>query len=84
MKKYFAEKGWIFDKIIIESSPFLRSMQTAAWTVSELEKVSEITIRYRISENITSTNEGSQPLDWHFKENPIPQLEFIKSGCSFK
>jgi broad specificity phosphatase PhoE len=30
LKEYFEEEGLAFDKIIIESSPFLRTMMTAS------------------------------------------------------
>lgn len=82
LKEYFEQKGWSFDKIVIESSPFLRSMQTAAWVAHELN-VEEIAINYQISENITTTDEGCKALDWHFTENPMPHLEYIKSNCDF-
>lgn len=80
----FLEKGWSFDKIILESSPFLRSMQTAAWVAHELLETScEIQINYQISENITSTDPGCKALDWHFEECPMDHLEFSRSDADF-
>ena len=83
LKEFFDSKGWCFDKIIIESSPFLRSMQTAAWVAHELD-VSEILINYQISENITTTDPGCKVLDWHFTETPMPHLEYTKSNCNYQ
>ena len=82
LKEFFEQKGWSFDNIIIESSPFLRSMQTAAWVAHELD-ITDIVINYQISENITTTDPGCKALDWHFKENPMPNLEYTKSHCDF-
>ena len=47
LRKYFKENG--FDKIIIESSPFLRTLETAAAIAKELS-VYEIDVNYRAFE----------------------------------
>ena len=36
LKKYFEDNQMTFDHFVIESSPFLRTLQTAAWIASEL------------------------------------------------
>jgi hypothetical protein len=51
-------------------------MQTAAWIAKEFE-ISEILVNYQISENITTTDPGKTPLDWHFLESPMPHLEYV-------
>ena len=68
--------------IIIETSPFIRAMQTAAWIGHELG-VKDFKVNYQISENITDTEPGSKELDWHFKENPMPNLEFTRYNYDF-
>lgn len=61
----------------------MRSMQTAAWACKEFG-INDIVINYQICENITTTDPGADPLDWHFDENPMPHLEYVKSGSNFK
>ena len=52
-----------FDKIIIETSPFLRCMQTAAQVAKALNHP-KVVINYRLSEMLNL-----------FKDNPLPSLE---------
>ena len=46
LKKHFKDNGYIFDKIIIECSPFLKCMITAGLLATEFSQ-SEVTINYR-------------------------------------
>ena len=48
LKKWFSENGYKFDKVIIESSPFLRCMISAA-EIGKAFDCKDITINYRAS-----------------------------------
>jgi broad specificity phosphatase PhoE len=67
-----------FDKIIIDSSPFLRTMMTAGQIAKALE-VEEVVINYRASELLMT---GS--MDYYFTEDPMNKLEYSKHECDFK
>ena len=47
--KYFEDNNYHFDKIVIECSPFLRCMMTAAQIASSLGQ-EEVVINYRAAE----------------------------------
>jgi broad specificity phosphatase PhoE len=60
-----------FDKIIIESSPFVRCIQTAAKIADGLG-VEEVRINYLACEHLYSRD---------FKEyNPLPELNSVQAG----
>jgi hypothetical protein len=62
-----------FDQIIIEASPFIRTLQTAANISKCIEKSElKVQINYLFSEFQD---------DWVYKKNPIPELE-IKNKSS--
>ena len=72
VKKYVSEletkQGKKFDKIIVQTSPFLRCRATAARIAKPL-KVTEIDINYRMSEWQTLP---------YITSNPLPHLKFKK------
>lgn len=51
LKSYFEKRNMKFDKIVIESSPFLRCLQTANEAAVALG-VEEVTINYVMSEHL--------------------------------
>ena len=76
LKKYLKElekkEGRKFDKVIVVTSPFVRSMQTAGRLSKEMG-IKEAGICFQISEIL---NEGVFPRD------PFPHLERLKMSAS--
>ena len=65
-----------FDKVIIECSPFLRTMMTAGQIALELA-VPIVTINYRATELMKKGN-------WYFEKNPMNKIEFTKYKYDFE
>ena len=76
MKKYFEDNNYSFDHIVIEASPFLRTLMTALWIAKELGDCATIHVNYLLLDLLCEKHFG--------KENPIPKLEFTLAGCDFE
>ena len=76
LRKYLQEVekeiGKKFDSVILESSPFIRSMATAAQIAKPLG-INKVKINYRFSE---------RQAHGQFQESPIEQLEYNKKSVS--
>lgn len=73
LNKYFIENGYKFDKVIIETSPFVSCIMTA----SHLAKIlgcGEVNINYRASKIIFTS----------WKGNPVKELKWTKGGFTFE
>lgn len=66
MKEYFEKLGVTFDKIVIETSPFMRCVQTASEIALALG-VKEVEINYLVAEHLSERDFG--------KYNPLPKLQ---------
>ena len=90
LKQYFHENGYNFDKVIIECSPFLRCMQTAAQIAVEVPGTESITREVRgefvpIGGHEVKINyRASEILLKFFGENPMNDLEWIIHESNFK
>mgnify|MGYP002634309215 CR=1 FL=1 len=70
LKNYFALNGMTFDRFIIETSPFLRTMMTASKIATEFG-ISEVIVNYQICETLGLHT---------FKQDPMPHLEYVTGG----
>lgn len=66
MKEYFEKLGVTFDKIVIETSPFMRCVQTANEIALALG-VKEVEINYLFAEHLAERDYGQY--------NPLPKLQ---------
>ena len=83
LNEYFKKNKFKFDKIIVESSPFLRCMMTAGQIAPEIGTKS-VTINYQASEQQVEQYSRDGELFPYFTENPMPLLEYTKHGFDFK
>jgi len=75
LKKYWKENEYAFDEIIIECSPFLRCLMSAAWLANELG-VKTVYINYNLNQHLSYMNCGNI--------NPMKHLELARSGGDFE
>ena len=76
LKQYFRDNNYQFKRIVIECSPFLRAMMTAAWIAKELGGCAEIHINYLIAELLYERQFG--------KENPLRSLSSLRQAATSK
>ena len=74
LSSYFQQNNMKFDKVIIETSPFIRTMQTAG-QIAKAAKLSDITINYQASEIF-------EP--YLFRSDPMPKIEWTVNGKSYE
>ena len=74
LKEYFSGNSYRFDKVIVECSPFLRCMVTAA----------QIAKRFGVEEVVINYSACDVLLEKQYKENPLYQVEYCKHDCDFK
>ena len=72
LKEHFERKCTTFDKIIIECSPYLRSMMTAGQIAKALD-IKEVVVNYKASDLASASAET----------NPLSKLEFTKYKGNF-
>ena len=73
--EYLREKGYQFDTIEIECSPFMKCMQSAAWIASTFG-VSEVTINWTLTQHLSR--------DKVHYYNPMDYLEFTRANFDFQ
>ena len=75
LRDFFSMNGLSFDKVMVESSPFVRTLMTAGQIASQL-KVPEVQVNYELTEGMLDG-----PEYWDFTENPMPIIEWTKAEC---
>ena len=73
LNQYFTKNGLKFDKVIIEVSPFLRTMMTAGEIAAEFG-VKDIRVNYQACEALHNHI---------YDEDPMSSIEFEKAGKDF-
>ena len=73
LANYLKKNGLSFDKVMVESSPFVRTLMTAGQIAPYLG-VSEIQVNYQLSEALDTDC---------FNSDPMPHLDLVKSGFDF-
>lgn len=70
---YFEKHRYKFDKIIIETSPYLSCIMTAARIAHALDE-KDVFVHYRAIDYLSIM----------MGENPVEQLDWIKAGANYK
>ena len=73
LKEYFDKNGMTFDRINIETSPFIRCLMTSSQIAKALG-VSEITINHQASEILSS---------YCFDSDPMQNIEYATCDNSY-
>lgn len=71
--QYFQKNNMKFDKVIIETSPFIRTMMTAG-QIAKAGLVKDVTVNYQASELLET---------YLFRKDPLPLIEWTQNGKSY-
>jgi len=78
LKQYFEENKLSFDEIVVECSPFIRTIQTASEVARELG-VKKLTVNYRFSEYLSFEDFGHSG-----REDPIKRMELAQFDFDYE